>query len=235
MNILMVGVGGQGTVLASEILAQAALAEGFDVKKSDALGMSQRGGSVVSHVRLGPRVFSPLVTRGEADILLGFEKLEAARWADHLRPGGLAIINDQAIPPFSVSSGSEKYPPDELVLEILHRKTGRVFVVAGLALAQAAGNPRTLNAAMLGFLSVILESPGPNDDQCHVPSPNLDSRGFPAPAVPRTVISKDAWLHCLAQALPPKLLEMNILAFEKGRQAAEAAVSSQQSDISRQP
>lgn len=216
MNILMVGVGGQGTVLASEILAQAALAEGFDVKKSDALGMSQRGGSVVSHVRLGPRVFSPLVKRGEADILLGFEKLEAARWADHLRPGGLAIINDQAIPPFSVSSGSEKYPPDELVLEILHRKTGRVFVVAGSALAQAAGNPRTLNAAMLGFLSVILESPGPNDDRCHV-------------------ISKDAWLHCLAQALPPKLLEMNILAFEKGRQAAEAAVSSQQSDISRQP
>jgi len=216
VNILMVGVGGQGTVLASEILAQAALAEGFDVKKSDALGMSQRGGSVVSHVRLGPRVFSPLVKRGEADILLGFEKLEAARWADHLRPGGLAIINDQAIPPFSVSSGSEKYPPDELVLEILHRKTGRVFVVAGSALAQAAGNPRTLNAAMLGFLSVILESPGPNDDRCHV-------------------ISKDAWLHCLAQALPPKLLEMNILAFEKGRQAAEAAVSSQQSDISRQP
>ena len=212
----MVGVGGQGTVLASEILAQAALAEGFDVKKSDALGMSQRGGSVVSHVRLGPRVFSPLVKRGEADILLGFEKLEAARWADHLRPGGLAIINDQAIPPFSVSSGSEKYPPDELVLEILHRKTGRVFVVAGSALAQAAGNPRTLNAAMLGFLSVILESPGPNDDRCHV-------------------ISKDAWLHCLAQALPPTLLEMNILAFEKGRQAAEAAVSSQQSDISRQP
>ncbi len=212
----MVGVGGQGTVLASEILAQAALAEGFDVKKSDALGMSQRGGSVVSHVRLGPRVFSPLVKRGEADILLGFEKLEAARWADHLRPGGLAIINDQAIPPFSVSSGSEKYPPDELVREILHRRTGRVFVVAGLALAQAAGNPRTLNAAMLGFLSVILESPAPNDERCHV-------------------ISKDAWLQCLAQALPPKLLEMNILAFEKGRQAAEAAVSSQQSDISRQP
>ncbi|MDP2936701.1 MAG: indolepyruvate oxidoreductase subunit beta [Dehalococcoidia bacterium] len=194
VDVLMVGVGGQGTVMASDILAEAALAEGFDVKKSDALGMSQRGGSVVSQVRLGTKIFSPMVKKGEADILLGFEKLEAARWAGHLRSHGLAIINDQAIPPFSVSSGSEKYPPDELVLDLLHRKTERVFFVQGMALAQEAGTTKALNAAMLGFLSVLID-----------------------------VINKGAWLESLTRALPARLLDLNLVAFEMGRQAAEAA------------
>lgn len=194
VNVLMVGVGGQGTVMASDILSEAALQEGFDVKKSDALGMSQRGGSVVSHVRMGPEVFSPLVRKGEAHILLGFEKLEAARWAAHLRQDGLAIINNQAIPPFSVSSGSEKYPTDEAIMELLRRSTDRVHVVEGVALAQEAGSPKALNAAMLGFLSVFLD-----------------------------LISKDTWVRCLTKALPPKLLDLNLAAFEKGRQAGGRA------------
>ncbi|MDO8688535.1 MAG: indolepyruvate oxidoreductase subunit beta [Dehalococcoidia bacterium] len=196
LDLLMVGVGGQGTVMASDILSNAALAEGFDVKKSDALGMSQRGGSVVSHVRLGRQVFSPLVKTGQAHVLLGFEKLEAARWASHLRPDGLAIVNNQAIPPFSVSSGSEKYPSDEIILELLHRRTERVHLAQGVELAQQAGNPKALNAAMLGFLSMFLD-----------------------------VIKKETWVDCLAGALPAKLLDLNLEAFEIGRRAAVEARS----------
>lgn len=190
----MVGVGGQGTVMASDILANAALQEDFDVKKSDALGMSQRGGSVVSHVRLGPEVFSPLVKKGDVHVLLGFEKLEAARWASHLQVNGLAIINNQAIPPFSVSSGSEKYPSDEAIMGLLRRSTDKVYIVEGLALAQKAGSPKALNAAMLGFLSVFLD-----------------------------VIRKETWVECLSKALPPRLLDMNLAAFENGRRAGEEA------------
>ncbi|MDP2660804.1 MAG: indolepyruvate oxidoreductase subunit beta [Dehalococcoidia bacterium] len=196
LNLLMVGVGGQGTVMASDVLSNAALAEGFDVKKSDALGMSQRGGSVVSHVRLGKQVFSPLVKAGEAHILLGFEKLEAARWASHLRPDGLAIVNNQAIPPFSVSSGSEKYPSDETILDLLHRRTESVHLAQGVELAQQAGNPKALNAAMLGFLSIFLD-----------------------------IIKKETWVDSLAGALPTKLLDVNLEAFEIGRRAAGEAQS----------
>lgn len=192
LNVLMVGVGGQGTVMGSDILSDAALVEGFDVKKSDALGMSQRGGSVVSHVRLGSEIFSPIVKKGDADILVGFEKLEAARWASYLRRDGLAIINNQAIPPFSVSSGSEKYPPDESVLGLLRAQTPRVHLVEGVALAQQAGSAKALNAAMLGFLSIFMD-----------------------------VIRKTTWVECLTRALPSKLLAMNLEAFENGRTAAQ--------------
>ena len=230
LDVLMVGVGGQGTVMASDILAEAAIAEGFDVKKSDALGMSQRGGSVTSHVRLGPQVFSPLIKKGEAHVLLAFEKLEAARWAAHLRPGGLAIVNDQAIPPFTVSSGSELYPSDQTVVELLRRRTEHVFVIGGGALAREAGNPRALNAVMLGFLSVYFESGdwvealegGPPSSPSGTEAPP-DSPGFPAPATHAPLISKNSWAQCLAKALPPRLLEVNLAAFEKGRSAAEAA------------
>ena len=114
-DILMVGVGGQGTILASDILGEAALAAGYDVKKTDTLGMAQRGGSVVSHVRIAEQVWSPLIKEGEADIMLAFEKLEAARWGRYLRPGGVAIINNHAMPPLSVSLGTHRYPDDEEV------------------------------------------------------------------------------------------------------------------------
>ena len=106
----MAGVGGQGVILASDSLAEVAMRAGFDVKKSDALGMAQRGGSVVSHIRIGPKVFAPLIKKGEADFLLGFERLEAARCANNLRPDGLAIINDQELPPLSVVGGAVDYP-----------------------------------------------------------------------------------------------------------------------------
>ena len=101
-DILMVGVGGQGIILASDILGEAALEKGLDIKKTDTLGMAQRGGSVTSHLRIGQKVWSPLTSPAEADILLAFEKLEAARWVNYLKPGGLAIINNLAIPPLSI-------------------------------------------------------------------------------------------------------------------------------------
>lgn len=97
-NVLIVGVGGQGTLLAGKIIGQAAMSAGLDVKQSEVHGMAQRGGSVVTHVRFGQEVHSPLVEKGEADIVLAFEKLEALRWADYLKPGGTLIINDQEIP-----------------------------------------------------------------------------------------------------------------------------------------
>ena len=113
----MVGVGGQGTILASDILGEAALAMGLDVKKTDTLGMAQRGGSVTSHLRIGKKVWSPLISPGEADVLLAFEKLEAARWVNYIKPDGLVIINKLAIPPLSISLGTQKYPNDQEIID----------------------------------------------------------------------------------------------------------------------
>ena len=110
MDLLVTGVGGQGVVLASDIIGEAALASGLDVKKTDTLGMAQRGGSVVSHVRMAPKVWSPLIKEGQVELLLAFEKLEAARWSHYLCPDGVAIINNYEQPPLSVSLGQEQYP-----------------------------------------------------------------------------------------------------------------------------
>jgi indolepyruvate ferredoxin oxidoreductase beta subunit len=112
-DLLMVGVGGQGIVLASDILGGVALAAGYDVKKTDTLGMAQRGGSVVSHVRVADKVWSPLIKEGEVDVLVAFEKLEAARWSYYLNEGGAAIVNNQTTPPLSVSLGTQRYPGDK--------------------------------------------------------------------------------------------------------------------------
>jgi indolepyruvate ferredoxin oxidoreductase beta subunit len=127
LDILVTGVGGQGVVLASDIIGETALAAGFDVKKTDTLGMAQRGGSVISHVRLGEKVWSPLIKEGEVDVILAFEKLEAARWSHYLAPGAAAIINMYEQPPLSVSLGQENYPSDAEIaaaLKTLSMPTG---------------------------------------------------------------------------------------------------------------
>ncbi|MGQ9630826.1 MAG: indolepyruvate oxidoreductase subunit beta [bacterium] len=154
IDILIAGVGGQGVLLASEVISRAAMMEGFDVKKSEVHGMSQRGGSVTSHVRFGPKVFSPLIPAGEADILLAFEKLEALRWLDFLREDGLVIVNDQEIPPLPVVSGMAEYPKD--IIGSLRGRRGRVMVVEGAKIALRAGNLRVVNSALLGALAVVL-------------------------------------------------------------------------------
>ena len=156
-NILLVGVGGQGILLASEILSETFMLAGFDVKKSEIHGMSQRGGSVVSHVRYGREVFSPIVPEGEGDILFGFELLETCRYLSLLKKGATVIANDLCIPPPSVLSGKEIYPQG------LTEKIGALFpdflLVDGLKLATEAGNPRAANTALLGAVSRRLDIP----------------------------------------------------------------------------
>ncbi len=156
-NILLVGVGGQGILLASEILSETFMLAGFDVKKSEIHGMSQRGGSVVSHVRYGKRVFSPIVPEGEWDILFGFELLETCRYLPLLKKGGSVIANDLCIPPPAVLSGKEEYPQG------LAKQIGSLFpdflLVDGLKLATEAGNPRAANTVLLGAVSKRLDIP----------------------------------------------------------------------------
>jgi indolepyruvate ferredoxin oxidoreductase beta subunit len=190
VNFVLVGVGGQGTLLASNILAEVGLAAGFDVKKSEVHGMAQRGGSVASHVRWHPeKVFSPLVGSGEADILLSFEKVEALRFAEFLRRGGTAVVNDMAIVPVTVSSGTAVYPGDEHLARVFGSLDAHLVMVAGERLAQEAGNVKAANVVLLGAVSKLLPLP------------------------------EEAWWECLTQRVPKKFLEVNRVAFASGRAA----------------
>lgn len=150
-NILLVGVGGQGILLASEILSETFMLAGFDVKKSEIHGMSQRGGSVVSHVRFGDKVYSPIVPEGEGDILFGFELMETLRSLPLLRKGGKVVANDLRIPPSSVLMGKETYP--ERVAENIRERFPDFLLVDGQGLAARAGNARAANTVLLGAVS----------------------------------------------------------------------------------
>jgi len=187
LDMLVTGVGGQGVVLATDIIGEAALIAGYDVKKTDTLGMAQRGGSVVSHVRIGQRVCSPLIKKGDVDILVAFEKLEAARWCYYLQPGGIAIINNLALPPLSVNMGNERYPSDKEITDILKRQTDRIYFIDGTHRARELGNARALNIFMLGTASVF---------------------------VPLEV---HAWEDSISRRLSPNIRQINITAFHNGR------------------
>ncbi len=150
-NILMVGVGGQGVILASEIISEVMMRAGHDVKKSEVHGMAQRGGSVSSHVRFGPKVYSPLIKKGDADVLFSFELLESVRYLDFLRSDALLIVNKQKVLPPSVTLGVDTYP--EQLPELLRERFSRVEIVDALDIAKQAGNARALNVAFLGALS----------------------------------------------------------------------------------
>lgn len=154
-NILLVGVGGQGILLASEILAEAFMLAGFDVKKSEIHGMSQRGGSVVSHVRFGKEVFSPVAPEGEGDILFGFELLETCRYLPLLRAGATVIANDYKIAPPSVLLGKTSYP--EKLPEKIKGQFPDFLLVDGQGLALKAGDVRAANTVMLGAVSKRLQ------------------------------------------------------------------------------
>ena len=156
-NIILTGVGGQGILMASEVVSEAAVQAGYDVKKSEVHGMSQRGGSVNSHVRFGEKVYSTLVTKGDCDLLLGFEKLEALRMASFVREDGNIVVSNQQINPSSVISGSATYP--ENIEEALKERFESVTFIDALRIAQQAGNPRTANTAMLGAASKLLDIP----------------------------------------------------------------------------
>ena len=156
-NVLISGVGGQGTILASNVLADVALRSGLDVKQSEVHGMSQRGGNVVSMVRFGERVASPLVVQGEADILLAFEEMEALRYIAWLRPAGRALINRQTINPAPVNAGLAQYPAEiEKTLRAAH--PGTLFIDA-TRIAIEMGNVRVANVILLGAMSLSLGFP----------------------------------------------------------------------------
>ena len=154
-NILLAGVGGQGTLLASEVLSEVMMMAGMDVKKNEIHGMSQRGGSVVSHVRYGTKVYSPIIPEGEVDILFSFELLETCRYLPLLRKDAQVIVNSLKIAPPSVALGKQDYPED--LVEKITAQFPSTIVVDGLDLALEAGNPKTVNTVLLGALSNVLD------------------------------------------------------------------------------
>ncbi|MDR2201830.1 MAG: indolepyruvate oxidoreductase subunit beta [Clostridiales bacterium] len=153
VNILIAGVGGQGTLLASRILGAYASLSGFDCKLSEVHGMAQRGGGVVTHVIFGDRVYSPVIEDGKCDFLLAFEELEAARWAYSVKPDGKIIMNNQRIMPLPVITGAAEYPAD--IAERLKSSVGRLYTLDALTLARAAGSEKAVNTVMLGKLARV--------------------------------------------------------------------------------
>ena len=154
-SILLAGVGGQGILRASDTLCLAFMASGLDVKKSEVHGMAQRGGCVTSHVRYGQKVYSPIAKKGDVDILVSFEKLEALRYLDYLKPQATIIINEEEIYPPSVNFGDAKYPENIYDRVSLHFKT--VKMINALDLARKVGNIRAVNTVLLGVLSTFLD------------------------------------------------------------------------------
>jgi indolepyruvate ferredoxin oxidoreductase beta subunit len=189
INFLFVGVGGQGILTASDIAAEVGLEAGYDAKKSEVHGFSQRGGVVESHVRWGEKVAAPLVEKGTVDYLIATELLEAARWIDWLRPGGTVLINNQRISPMSVTVGDAVYPSDEDILVAVRARTDDVTVTEGLVTAQRLGNPRLANTVLLGALSTRLDVP------------------------------PETWLAVIERRVPPRYVELNREAFWEGRRA----------------
>ncbi len=154
LNVLIVGVGGQGTLLASRVLGTIADLENKDCKLSEVHGMSQRGGSVVTHVRMGEDIAAPLIAEGEADYILAFEKLEALRWSHYLKKDGVILINNQEIMPMPVITGAGEYP--DSIFTKLAEQGKKTLVVEGLELACTAGNSKAVNVVMIGALCALI-------------------------------------------------------------------------------
>jgi indolepyruvate ferredoxin oxidoreductase beta subunit len=185
-NVIVVGTGGQGVVLASEILSDVAMLCGLDAKKSEIHGMSQRGGIVTSHVRFSEHVASPLIMEGEANILLSFELAEAVRWLHFLHPEGRVITSLQRIVPPAIFAGMGTYPDN--AVDVLKERSKNPILVDALPLAQSLGNPQLVNTILLGITSNLLDLP------------------------------IDQWKTVIANRVPPKFKELNLVAFEKGRE-----------------
>ena len=188
LNFMITGVGGQGTVLASDIIAAVGLAAGYDVKKSDILGLAVRGGGVVAHVRWGEMVHSPIVPEGRVDYLVAFEILECLRWLNQVRPEGAVLINQQEIHPVTVSSGFATYPDKQTVDESLQAATPNVYRIPGLDMTQELGNARVLNVVLLGSLSALLS------------------------------VEPEVWEDVLKERVPSRYMGLNLQAFHRGRE-----------------
>jgi indolepyruvate ferredoxin oxidoreductase beta subunit len=185
-NIIIAGVGGQGVILAGNVIGDAAIDAGYDVKKTDTIGMAQRGGSVISHLRVAPKIYSPVIGDCKADIVMSFEKMEAARCFGFLKPGGIVILNNREMPPLSVSCGQEKYPSDDEIMTVLRRKTDKIYFVEGTRKSEAIGNVKVLNIFMLGCLSQFMD------------------------------IEDKVWRESIIKSLPAKIVNINLTAFEAG-------------------
>ncbi|MBE6036899.1 MAG: indolepyruvate oxidoreductase subunit beta [Clostridiales bacterium] len=190
-NILLVGVGGQGTILASKILSQGLIQAGYDVKMSEIHGMSQRGGNVSTQIRYGEKVYSPIIGEGEADVIVAFEKMEALRWISYLRKGGKMVVNDYEIPSMPIIMGVAKYP--EGIIEDLTSKADVSVLQAG-KMAIERGNSKTMNLILLGAL---VKAMGLADH------PEID------------------WEQVIRSNLKPEYAEINVLAFRLGLDQVE--------------
>ncbi|MGD2105754.1 MAG: indolepyruvate oxidoreductase subunit beta [Anaerolineae bacterium] len=188
-NFLFVGVGGQGILTASDIAASVGLAAGYEAKKSEVHGFSQRGGVVESHVRWGEVVGAPTAEKGTVDFLIALEMMESGRWIEWLRPGGAVLINRQRIAPMTVTVGDGVYPKAEDILDSVRARTDDVTLVDALSVAEALGNARMTNTVVLGALSTRLD------------------------------VEPEMWLSVIERRVPPKYAELNRKAFWAGRRA----------------
>ena len=186
LNFLVAGVGGQGTLLASDILAEVGMRAGYDSKKSDVLGLAIRGGSVLSHVRWGEKVASPVVRAGEMDVILAFEPMEAMRGIGFLKPTGTIVYNTQPLVPISVSSGDGAYPSEEAIVSSLNGAAKTVYSVDATAEAVRIGNAKVTNVIMLGAFSALLD------------------------------IDREIWEDVVLSRVPAKFVELNREAFRAG-------------------
>lgn len=188
-NIFLSGVGGQGTILASNILGQVMLNAGYDVKKAEVHGMAQRGGDVTTHFRFGKKVYSPLIKQGEVDFLVSFELLEALRYIDWIKPNGRIILNNHSILPPTVSLGKMDYPKDiDKIFKEYFKEN--VWIIDGHGIAKDLGNIQVSNVVLIGALSNFF--------------PDLKAK---------------QWKDAIKSLLPAKLHEINVKAFDRGRKA----------------
>ena len=192
LDFIVAGVGGQGTILASDIIVEVGYLAGYDVKKSEVHGMSQRGGGVESQVRWGEKVYSPLIEKGQADFVVGLEMLEAARWTEYLNPSSVVYVNKHKMFPPTVTSGQAEYPAESVLERELSSRAGRFEWVDANVLASEIGNPALAGVIMLGRLSVDLD------------------------------IDPELWLKVIAELVPAKFVELNKQAFVTGRKIGAA-------------
>lgn len=188
IDFIIAGVGGQGTILASDILVEVGYIAGYDVKKSEVHGMSQRGGGVESQVRWGEKVYSPLIEKGKADYVLGFEMLEAARWTEYLNPSSVVYVNKHKMFPPTVTTGQAQYPAEAAIEQELSSRAGRYEWLDAMGMAMKLGNPALAGVIMLGRLSADLD------------------------------VDPELWLEVIAELVPAKFVELNKKAFMAGRE-----------------
>lgn len=191
LNLLVVGVGGQGTILAGDVLAEIGMLADMDSKKSDILGLAIRSGSVVSHIRWGKKIQAPMCMKGTVDFILGFEPLESLRVLDYLKKDGTVIVNDYVIPTIGTTTGKEEYPTKETIIETLNTSAKDVYIFDATKIAEEVGSTKIVNVLLIGALSSLID------------------------------IDISIWEKAIRKFAPPKFQDLNISAFQKGRSLME--------------